>query len=765
MENIFVEFLPPWIETGCQPAFYDKESGTVLQQTARMYDRVNMLVRMFNKLSKQTKETVEEYIDKFNELHDYVMDYFANLDVQEEINNKLDQMVEDGTLQEIIASYLQVRAIFGFDTVADMKSSTNLVDGSFAETYGYYTVGDNGGSKYKIRTITGADVIDESKIIELSGSLVAELVIEDEMNIAQFGAKGDGITDESTIINTALSCNGNDYLYLKFNKSGVYLAQQEVLLYSNTIIDLQDSTIKSCYDGTPESDYVKFGNGLRFMNNYGSMTDTGYGAITNITIKNGTFEGDTSGVGFFLFHALDVDVENVNFHNCCAGTHVFDFGGCKNIQFKNCKFDGFLISDSASKSREMIQFDVATSSATPYWGDGEYGYDNLPTINLTVEKCSFSKGTGTYYPTAIGGHNDHTLAYENIVIRDCIFDDTSFASIRLPKVRNVLIENNIFNNNKNTGASRYCIYNRYFNVNEYFNNHTENILITNNIFNVSQNCTGVYTFGGKQSTENPQMFFNKNIRIIGNTCNGDYDEDTNNVDMELVQAGYVTELFVNNNIINKCRNVFVKVRNSTINHLHFNENKINYCNDFIHVVSNDDDALLQNIIINESNNIWTDSRGTININNFKYRVYIDADVTNSGSLGYVPIMFSSSESQFVKIIDSPSPYSVELPHFIRRYKISGSFLCSGASTTSPNKTIRVYETDPVNGGHVENISRMNIPQNATSDINVLPTATMKNSLKFHNSRIGVQAYLDTDDSIKYEYAGFGKCTFLLIEGY
>lgn len=102
MENIFVEFLPPWVETGLQPAFYDKESGTVLQQTARMYARVNMLIRMFNKLSKNTKEVVENYIEQFNELHDYVHDYFDNLDVQEEINNKLDAMVEDGTMAEII---------------------------------------------------------------------------------------------------------------------------------------------------------------------------------------------------------------------------------------------------------------------------------------------------------------------------------------------------------------------------------------------------------------------------------------------------------------------------------------------------------------------------------------------------------------------------------------------------------------------------------------------------------------------------------------
>ena len=137
MNNIFVEFLPPWVETGLQPAFYDKESGTVLQQTARMYARVNMLIRMFNKLSKNTKTTVEDYINQFNELHDYVHDYFDNLDVQEEINNKLDDMVEQGTLQEIITTYIQSNVAWTFDNVAEMDTATNLLNDSYAQTLGY----------------------------------------------------------------------------------------------------------------------------------------------------------------------------------------------------------------------------------------------------------------------------------------------------------------------------------------------------------------------------------------------------------------------------------------------------------------------------------------------------------------------------------------------------------------------------------------------------------------------------------------------------
>ena len=44
----------------------------------------------------------EEYIVKFEELKSYVEHYFDNLDVQEEINNKLDAMVLDGTMDTII---------------------------------------------------------------------------------------------------------------------------------------------------------------------------------------------------------------------------------------------------------------------------------------------------------------------------------------------------------------------------------------------------------------------------------------------------------------------------------------------------------------------------------------------------------------------------------------------------------------------------------------------------------------------------------------
>lgn len=100
MKN-FINFLPPWVETNIQPAFYDKQSGTCLQQTARMYAKVNQLVRIAN----EQYETIADYIQRFITLKDYVEDYFDNLDVQEEINNKLDDMAEDGALTELVSEF------------------------------------------------------------------------------------------------------------------------------------------------------------------------------------------------------------------------------------------------------------------------------------------------------------------------------------------------------------------------------------------------------------------------------------------------------------------------------------------------------------------------------------------------------------------------------------------------------------------------------------------------------------------------------------
>ena len=241
MENIFIALLPPWVETGLQPAFYDRESGTVLQLLARMYPKMIELGEGFNKFTTDTanyvnaftddiNKTVADYIEKFNDLHDYVEDYFDNLDVQEEINNKLDDMAAQGTLQEIIASYLQSNVAWCFDTVADMKLGENLVAGSYAQTLGFHTLNDGGGAIYYI---TDTGTANEKNIIAV-GDLYANLVVNpEELNVKQFGAYGDNDHDDLEAIQACIDFGHTNSYYKIYLPSGYYVVSNAINLYQH----------------------------------------------------------------------------------------------------------------------------------------------------------------------------------------------------------------------------------------------------------------------------------------------------------------------------------------------------------------------------------------------------------------------------------------------------------------------------------------------------------------------------------------------------
>ena len=153
------------------------------------------IIPVVNANGLATKELQELFV----ELQSYVNTYFDNLDIQEEVNNKLDEMAESGQLTDIIAQYLGLAGMITFNTVAEMKAATNLVNGSKCATLGYRTVNDGGNAFYKVRTVTNEDVIEEGRLIALNDELlVAELVYGDTVNPIQFGCYGDGTHDDTT---------------------------------------------------------------------------------------------------------------------------------------------------------------------------------------------------------------------------------------------------------------------------------------------------------------------------------------------------------------------------------------------------------------------------------------------------------------------------------------------------------------------------------------------------------------------------------------
>lgn len=169
-----------------------------------------MLLWFSKFLSEQVIPVVNNNSEVVEELQSFVENYFEDLDVQEEINNKLDEMAESGQLADIIAQYLGLAGMITFNTVAEMKSAENLVNGSKCMTLGFHEVNDGGGSCYKIRTITNSDTVDEMKIIALhDNTLIAELIINSNIiNVKQFGAYCDNTHDDSDVLEACLNYTG-----------------------------------------------------------------------------------------------------------------------------------------------------------------------------------------------------------------------------------------------------------------------------------------------------------------------------------------------------------------------------------------------------------------------------------------------------------------------------------------------------------------------------------------------------------------------------
>lgn len=93
-------------------------------------------------------EITEETQKAFLELQQYVTDYFNNLDVQDEINNKLDEMLEDGSLLNLLSNYANIQRIY--NTVNEMIVDTSLTSGQKVKCFGFNEINDGDGGEFLI---------------------------------------------------------------------------------------------------------------------------------------------------------------------------------------------------------------------------------------------------------------------------------------------------------------------------------------------------------------------------------------------------------------------------------------------------------------------------------------------------------------------------------------------------------------------------------------------------------------------------------------
>lgn len=159
-------FVPPFVRfvASAIPMVFD-DSMSYYECLAGLTKYMQDVVDVINNNATVT----EEYIALVKELKSYVEHYFDNLDVQQEINSKIDAMVADGTFQQILDAYVTPTLNQMAETIANNKI---LLEGEISTERNSRTQADNNlqtqinglASGAPLPAASTAEMTDTSKI-------------------------------------------------------------------------------------------------------------------------------------------------------------------------------------------------------------------------------------------------------------------------------------------------------------------------------------------------------------------------------------------------------------------------------------------------------------------------------------------------------------------------------------------------------------------------------------------------------------------------
>lgn len=516
------------------PLAFD-ESMSYYETLCNFYNYLkNEVMKVINNNAEATKELQ----DKMIELKNYIDHYFDDLNITEQINAKLDEMVESGEMETIIAQYLQLEVGYIFKTIDDMQDAENLFDSMIVKTSGFYEYNDNGGAYYYIRNKESEEIADNIHTFDLHDeTLIAELLQKDSINLKQLGVSNDNddnyqriiyaITnfqiinvDEDINVENTISLSNLSNKIINGNKHKLTI-DKDIEHDLMTLTNCNNITINELYytngetrisSEAPQRLRVLYINNSNYINIYNckfydlyncgvQLENSGYINIENSIFKNGYYDLLT-----ILQMCHDINVNN----------NIFD---TVNSTYDNSYLiatGSYNFSETYSYNTKNITISNNKVMNNPNWeGIDTHGcIDNFKCINNYV------------YNTKVGIYVKHDVRF----------------NLTNDYMKNVIIENNYIENPSNSNTIGEGII-----VSGKANVFASDIIIKNN---------KVVNYGGATSRDAIQIEYAKNF-----TCDNNMIEKFNHNGIQCLYSinGQITNNYISHPLGSSCYGILMNI--------------------------------------------------------------------------------------------------------------------------------------------------------------------------------------------------------------
>ncbi|WP_431784316.1 right-handed parallel beta-helix repeat-containing protein [Streptomyces chumphonensis] len=270
----------------------------------------------------------------------------------------------------------------------------------------------SGGGTVDELVVTGGLSVDGVPVDPTSATLTGVRIY----NPREYGAAGDGVTDDAPAVQDALSAafgaGGGQVLV----PPGEYLlATLPLRIYRNVRLTLM-----------PGARMLRGADGAMLLNGDSEQDLGGYSGHGNILVEGGEWDarGDvfsTSSMCISFGHAENVIIRDTTIRDVC-GYHAIELNSTKGGRIENCRFLGFLDPGGRDFS-EAVQLDGAFRASV----FGAFGpYDHTVCDDIVMRGCHVgASGTpGTVaWPAGVGSHSTtHGHPHTRIAVVENAFD-------------------------------------------------------------------------------------------------------------------------------------------------------------------------------------------------------------------------------------------------------------------------------------------------------------------------------------------------------